>query len=551
MRRGGAIIACTALAVAAVGIAWIAGRPDDGRTHRRTERRGPPVPAPAADGPSAPVAAAPSVDAVNAVEDSVASDAEAAPVIRGIVVDPSGCGVAGVVVRAHFARRHSSGYAYHCGDESVGTDSDGRFRFTVPTHASWAVLEFDAPGWVRPEKRMVRRYGTTLLRALPHGEVEFGTARVEVAADARVLGGQADGEWPTVRVVLERGRAVSGTVETEAGLPVVDGNVSCEWSDRRGGIRRCGARTDERGGFAVIVPTVVHAQARAPDGAEAWVGPVAPGTSDVRLVVRAQPVVRARVFGPDGRFCGGVRLRATDVRHPGRAIPGAYATVSDEREILGRFAPGIYDLEIAPVDAALLPAHVRVALPGPPLDIHVPAAARVEGSLEGDDVRGFEITWGGACNRSLERRDPGAGYGAVAQSGPSAWAREDGAFLLEAVAGTAEVYARREGDPRCAYVARHDATHGYLRLVPVEGRRISGRVEGEGLAHLRVRAVRGALTQETPVRNDGTFELVGLPPVAMSVELVSEGFPRRPWRHDLREDIAPGTTELVLRVRLP
>jgi hypothetical protein len=188
--------------------------------------------------------------------------------------------------------------------------------------------------------------------------------------------------------------------------------------------------------------------------------------------------------------------------------------------------------------------------------LQCPVASRIEGELEGEGLEGFEVTWSGPCNPAYMRRDWDAKYETYSQRGGTARiGKGSGAFLLEAVGeGAGDLYARREGDPRSAFVAGYRPSHGYLRLALSEGRTIAGRVEapdGLRLARLRVRATRGVLEQCAAVCEDGSFSVVGLPPGAFRVELLSEGFPWVEWVHDARENVEAGSIGLLLRVRLP
>jgi hypothetical protein len=195
-------------------------------------------------------------------------------------------------------------------------------------------------------------------------------------------------------------------------------------------------------------------------------------------------------------------------------------------------------------------------IPGPPLDLRCPAATRIEGELEGEHLEGFEVTWTGPCNQAYQRRDWEARYETYAQQGATARIGQgSNAFLLEAVEeGPGTLYARREGDPRCAFVSGHRPSLGHARLALSEGGTITGRVEAPAdlrLSRLRVRAARGLLVQQAAVREDGTFAIVGLPAGNFRVELVSARFRCEEWLHDAVENVPAGAEGLALRVRLP
>jgi hypothetical protein len=483
--------------------------------------------------------------------------------IEGVIVDPDGRPAPDVSVRAHFARRGADCFDRSCGDAAAHTDTAGRFTLAVPRGAQWAVVGVDAPGFVPPETRMVRGYGTTLLRA-PSDDVVAGIGRrSEVAADARILGLRDEPAWPHLKVVLERGKPVAGVVERAVGVVAPGVEVQCLWDDGAGAMRIARSRTDERGWFSVTVPVPVFVQVTSHDDEGyrlvAMQGPVPPGASGLRLLLSTVVPVNVRLHTPEGLLSGGLNVCLSPVAVRGfKTSPSyEYVDVETERLAIGWQPPGEYEIEAAPTDAPYLPARGRATIPGPPVDLHLPRAVRIEGLLEGEGLKGFEITWTGPCNPSFKCQDYAfRSDEAAPQYGRTVRIRGDrGAFLFEAVGeGDGEVYARREGDPRCAFVARYGPSHGFLRLTLSEGASVKGRVQAPvraKLDRLRVRAVRGLAAQSAVVREDGTFAIVGLPPGPFRVELVSGGFPIREWIHDTQEGVEAGSENVVLRVRLP
>ncbi|MFI5401555.1 MAG: hypothetical protein ACHQ1G_01365 [Planctomycetota bacterium] len=534
-------------ALAAILLCWLAG------------------PEPAVRRPIAAIGAATLADARSGEASetqapvATAASAEVRPkpkrvaLLEGVIVDPEGRGVEGVTLTAHFARNGSSHYKHHLGFDTARSDGCGRFRMDAPPRAQWATLRIDAPGWVRPAARTVSADGTTLNDGVP--------------ADARALGLVRGEDWPPQKIVLERGSPVQGVVETAEGVRLADVPVEATWGS---GSEACSlVHTDEHGRFSILVPAAADLVARArpgerflPDGspalpweaqsprfaetltadAEARAGPVAPGASDVRMVLREIDRLRMRVLGPEGPWTGAVTIRVRELARPDAWT--AYAPYVRDGELeyeAPRVTPGTYEIEVVP-DADLLPARAVATLPGAPFDARLTQSLSIEGFLEGDDLKDFEITWTGPCNE-----------------GWCTLIAESAGFVLRGLAdGAGDVYARREGDPRCVLVTGCRPGTGVLRLTLSEGRVIGGRVAGlEGLdpSALAVRAVRGLLDQYAGVRPDGTFSIVGLPPGAFRVELVTRGWSSKGlvdrWLHDARDGVETGTDNVALRVRIP
>jgi hypothetical protein len=482
------------------------------------------------------------------------SESPSLQVLEGTVVDPEGKGVEQITVRGTYLKT-SSCYRMYLGFETVRTDESGRFRMDVHPRAVWVELSFDAPGWVQPPARTVHTYGT---------ELADGTS-----ADARALRLERGEGWPRQKIVLERGEAIAGIVETSAGVPVPDVRVEASWPGGTALIR-----TDERGRFSLPVPTPAVLTARAVRGsmivedglppwpmsegtrpryedllagdAEATQGPVPPGTRDVRIVLRELHRLEMLVLDPDGPVNGYATVRVTELRSS-RSV--SYEPHIREGLLATRapsLAPGTYRIDVYP-QGDLLPARAIVSVPGAPVEIRCERALVIEGLLEGDYIVNFEITWTGPGNPLFE-----AG---VRQRGRTLYV-STADFVLRGVGeGVGDLYARRPGDRRCALVTGCRAGRGVVRMTLVEGCSIDGRVEvPEGLdpSALDVRAVRGLLTQDARVRPDGTFSIVGLPPGEFRLELVTSVYSGgRPWLHDARDGVVVGTEEVVLRVRLP
>jgi hypothetical protein len=486
--------------------------------------------------------------------------------LRGIVVDPEGAAVAGVAVRADFGHTKSSGdwkwrWLIDDGSRRAITDACGRFAVDAPGSAAWAVVNVDAPGWVQPEPRLAYLgSGTYVIRAprslartlIDKSPPPFTDAMIP--ADARAMH-LLDGAstWPRLRIILERGAPVAGTVETEAGLPVLGGAVTASWLDGHAGWRYAEIRADERGRFSILVPSdsAITADGATIEGkpdvarrALAW--PVPPGTGGLRLVMRdlAPLALRAR-WGPlEGAW---VRLGLAGFPDEQWRLQDRWCWVSPHPATgsfrIERLLPGTYSVEVRPRSMDLLPVTARVSIPGDPLEISWPPATPVEGRLEGTDLEDFEITWTGE----------GDEYRTV-RIGTTAWPPgllsegSRGMFRL-GTGGPGAICARRDGDPRCAFVPDFAPSRGFLLLVLGRGEVIRGRAEGQpglDLSALRVRAVARALTAEARVQPDGGFAIVGLPPGAFRIELRSGA-----WLHDARDDVPAGAEDVRLRVRLP
>jgi hypothetical protein len=528
----------------------------------------------------APESTAPAVTSCGDPCVSRASDPSAAEILtlRGVVVDPEGSPISDAVVRAsfgHFGLRSGFRTTVFAGEAATTTDSLGRFSLDTPTSSRWAVVNVDAPHWVEPDPRVAWLGGGTDIFRGPrervwasafvppmlrppdgHGEDE----PVEIPADARAMGlvDGVDGTWPLMRIVLQRGGTIEGTVLTGAGAPVPGAAVTARWQDGLPGWRTLEASADACGRFSMLVPAAALITA-APVGTvggrvlakdvQAWAWPVQPGTSDLRLVLADQvaldldvrnapiPMDFARVDATPAGFPGPcdwlVRVGRLHVKADGDAV-----------RVAG-LLPGISDLVIHPPGGNYVAAPARVSAPGARALIEWPRMDPVDGILEGEDIQDFDVTWTG--------RAPAAGT-TVVRIGVDAWppgrllADPLGCFRLYA-SGPGAICARRAGDPRCAWVPSLDPSGGFLRLSLATGRVIRGQVEGRPgmtLSALRVRAVAGGVSETVAVGDDGSFTIVGLPPIAFRVELRSGA-----WLHDARDDVPAGASGVCLRVRLP
>jgi hypothetical protein len=452
----------------------------------------------------------------------------AEPLLEVDVTDPEGRVVAGITLTATFARRyHSYSNVMYVGIETGCTDDSGRFRLEVPPRAEWATIVFGAPDWVQPPMRRV-----------------------------------AGPPWRRQSIVLARGTPVAGVVETPAGVRLADFPVRAIWSDGPEGAGSAVVYTNAHGGFSIVVPAEVFLRAfGGPEGsvlpaglppweareasyasiltrdAEARAGPIAPGTSNICMVVRDTVPLPVHLEGPDGPLTGRVILRVVDLAWPilGSFVDDSYVHDGEvtwhdpERE--RHFLPGAYEIELVPEDPECLPARVLATLPCDRIEVRCERAARIEGLLDGTDPGDFRITWDGPGNERCRTMRT-----------------ETGDFVLRGIGdGAGDVYARREGDPRCAFAPACRPGHGFLRLTLAPGGTICGRVEtpgGRDPAWLGVRAVRGALDQRAAVGRDGTFSIVGLPPGAFRVELLDS------WQEvcGAVDGVQAGAEDVILRL---
>lgn len=375
---------------------------------------------------------------------------------------------------------------------------------------------------------------------------------------------------------------MDGIVETQAGLPVPDVPVEADW-----GRGRSICRSDEHGRFSIVVPADAILVARAHRGdlvsgdegpgfpleavtrrfdeilthdAEAWAGPLAPGTAGVRMVLRDNVALRLRVQGPDGPLSDRVLVRVTDLHWTGLGSFDCEPRVGEGGLIeIPRLMPGRYAVEVLPRGQEWLPATVLATLPADPREVQCAQALRIDGVLEGEDLGDFEVTWTGACNEGISN--------AVQQA--RTIRVDSGAFTLRGIGdGAGDLYARRAGDPRFALVPGVRAGPGVVRLTLSRGWAIRGHVDvPDGLTRssLTVRAVAGLIEQRARVGEDGAFSIEGLPPGSFRVELVTGAWTdvesRRGgrvtggwavrWLHDARDDVAAGTEDVRLGVRIP
>lgn len=473
-------------------------------------------------------------------------------VMEGTVEDAEGRGIGGVRVHVAFSRGHCN-YIRSCGEGEGESDESGRFALPASPDAVRAAVTIDAPEWVQPRGDMIYRGGGTVLFSGGAATVAWPLPCGEPAA------------WPELRIILERGHPVEGVVETDSGVAAAGALIEATWTDGAVGQRASGTRADERGRFRITIPVAAMLAAFGgigPRGGQpqAWMGPVRPGSSGLRMVLRETVSLDLQVDGPEGRIGGYVAVRVHPAEFASRGPFTANAYVRDGENIQIPMLPGTYDVEVLPVDEDCLAAHARVSLPGPPVEIRCPSATKIEGLLEGAEVDGFEITWTGPCNPEFQR-----GLFDPKQNGATTrLAKGVKEFRFEAVGdGSGDIYARRPGDARCAVVRGFRPRDGYLRLRLTEGASIRGRVVAPheaDLRRVRVRATAGSIAQYAHVERDGTFSVVGLPVGDFRVDLVSLGRVhfeprgRERWEYvtfDAREGIATGTEDLVLRLRLP
>jgi len=509
------------------------------------------LPTPEAGRETTEIAEAP----VKALPDPRTAKVESA--LRGVVVDPQGVPTPGVVVHAsfgHVGSRHCMTTTLSDGRTTATTDGLGVFALDTPVVSQFVLVNVDAPGWVEPDPRKARRgSGTSVLR-VPGGEAwrlatgPPASTDAVIPADARAMGLVTGGnEWPFMRIILERGAGIEGTVETREGVAVPGAVVTARWRDDLPGWRKLSVHADAEGRFSVLVPAptlLTASEARVTkSGREivndprAWAWPVQPGTAGVRLtledpvsvdlLLRGAPVPAEKVWisakpvgfpGPVEWLYGGRTL----CTQPWGGALRAYGLL-----------PGTCEIEADLDKPGCLPAFARAMVPGGPVEITWPRTTVVDGHLEGEDVEGFEVTWTGEghCEPSLPCR-----------------LCEDGEFRVVGT-GAGSFYARRGGDPRCAFVEHLELASADIHLKLRIGQRIRGQVEGMPgmrLSALRVHAVAGLLAQWAQVQDDGSFAIVGLPPLAFRVELRSGA-----WLHDACDNIVAGTDGVRLRVRLP
>jgi len=511
---------------------------------------------PIAEGDREPwaVAVAPDEGSRGAQSTPVPPELSPRQTLRGIVVDPEGAGVAAIRIRAQGwtpapidRRRHAR--MPPAFDGQVISDAGGRFEIDLPDVICSVLLAASTPTWVPPEQRSVFRQGGSNVHRGPN---------LVLPADARAMSSRCDDGWPEVKLILERGVPVGGVVETEAGAAAAGALVTARWRDDQPGWRSAETVAGEHGEFRILVPadallTAAPVAANGVFGKEgAWYWPARPGACGLRLVLHDPVSIELRVHGASSPIDSmAVRVMRAALPEDTWPLGGEFQYPNHDAQTglwrIRGLLPGSYDIEVYPRDPDALPATVRVFLPGGPYEVLCPQATRIEGFLDGPDSGGFDVTWTGPANMAFARTDSSGGPWR-GQEGRTV-SVSGGSFLLEGVGQeTGAIYARRPGDPRCAYVASYSATQGSLRLALTEARAIRGHVEGAQASSLllQVRAVRGQLTQMGEVEADGSFAIVGLPPLDFRVELRSGA-----WLHDAHDDVPAGATGVRLRVRLP
>ena len=359
-----------------------------------------------------------------------------------------------------------------------------------------------------------------------------------------------------VRIVLQLGARLSGTVVDPSGGPVADARVSvmvdeADFDPSGMGVRGfrfpVRASTDDTGRFELQqVPSGkirLTAAARGWRTAELSALEVAPGAEldDLRLVLERGATVTGRVFAADGQPAAGAWVRVQEPRTGGRFTPPPRATTGgDGQYLLEGVETGLQLISARSEDDETTAQEIEVATGINRLDLRFAAASTVSGRVVDDTgaplpgVTVMLITdarqWSGSESRS------GAGGGFEIEG------VRDGQYLLRA---TRDGYATLVRDEP-VQVAGGPVTG--LELVMTSGGAISGSLFGLEESQLPLVGVfaRGGANQWSigQARHDGSYTITDLPPGEWHVQAAVPEGPKAQGRVTLGAGQSEATLDL-------
>jgi len=255
---------------------------------------------------------------------------------------------------------------------------------------------------------------------------------------------------------------------------------------------------------------------------------VASGTKTVELKLRKGALIEGEIVAHDGGAIGNGWIHATPV-DPKAGLNSANVHLNGRSNTfkLGPLAPGRYRLQVQLHGGShAAPAPIEVDAPSTGVRIELGKTTAIEGSLMGDDVKGFTVQ-----------------YGAKGQF-QSTRVNTDGSWrITNAKYATGTLFAFRKGDERYAQLDNVTADQGPHSLSLQFGETISGTVDGyagEGRKPTIYCMTNGRWVQGS-VEKDGTFRITGLPPGRYTVQGWVQGgaIPAVP-------DVEAGTAGLTL-----
>ena len=368
-----------------------------------------------------------------------------------------------------------------------------------------------------------------------------------------------------VKIVVEAGAVVRGTVKDSAGAPVPSADVRVVVGGAEFLRARREAFTAADGTFTIrgLPRRAVDVVASHESGSSAIVPAdlAAKAEVDVALTLDVTGAIAGTVVDSAGGAIGDAQVSAEPVWNGSTtdreawSVRGSHDTVTDQAGVF-RFAglpDGQYKIRAARAggsEAALELAAVTLAKPdGPKLKIIVPGDGHVTGKVafaDGKVPASFTVALGGTA--------------------PTPFATKDGTFTVPAVAGTHTLVVDGRGflaskAKDVTIVEGKTADAGTIVVTP--GRSISGRVlDSAGLAVAKATVAAGALlsgggaelyiesesvgAKSTETDADGRFSLEGFPPAAITILAGKADLGRSP---SLRLPASPdsATLELVLQ----
>ena len=368
-----------------------------------------------------------------------------------------------------------------------------------------------------------------------------------------------------VKLVLEAGAVLHGTVKDSGGAPIASADVRVvargflPWRARRE------AFTAADGTFAIrgLPRRAVDVVASHEHGASAIVPAdlAAKAEVDIVLTLDVTGAIEGTIVDRAGQSIGDAQVSAEPVWNGGTAdreawsVRGSSSAVTDQGGVF-RFAglpDGQYKIRAARPggsEAALELAAVTLAKPnGPPLKIIVPGDGHVTG----------KVTF-------ADGKVPVSFTVALGASAPTPFATKDGTFTVPAVAGTHTLVVDGRGflaskAKEVTIIEGKAADAGTITVTP--GRSVSGRVlDGAGMPVAKAKVAAGMLlsgggaelyipdesvgAKDTETDADGRFTLEGFPPAAITIVAGKADIGRSP---SLRLPASPdsATLELVLQ----
>jgi hypothetical protein len=337
-----------------------------------------------------------------------------------------------------------------------------------------------------------------------------------------------------VRVEVEGGLPIAGTVLDPDGQPMSNGNVNATWPATNRVAAGSRSTQLESGRFrvdgvpaGVSVTLQVNTWTGTGSTAPATLEGVSPGTTNVEIRTEKGLAVTGVVVDVDGKPFTAAWLHAMAEGEKRQAAPGAMVQPDGTFRLEG-LKPGSYRITVQRQDGGPAPEPVRVTAPASGVRFQMPRAEKIAGRVHGSgDLSGFHISVSPDGTFSGRR---------------SAMTSSDGAFTVDGVgSGGQTLIVRKETDDRYAFLSgvQPGTTNASLELQT--GLSIEGTVDGVGKGGF-VQAQSSTWHAYARPSADGAFVIRGLPQGRYRLTAHAEG------SMATEEDVAAGTTGVRLRL---